>query len=614
MATTTSLLRSAASARKKIQAQQDAEVAYNWNNSYQTYDNYQEYAAYLEKRARSTSDPSAALTLQKTKESAYKGFIGNEIQRKTIAIAEGTGTSTEKYNTIVRYMQDAESSGLYGLSQNLGAQAGQLYISMVEEQKRAAESQQTLNEIHAKQNIKDQNAAAKSNFDMGTDLESGLARLNTIFKEGGQIEYNKAAKKFVEAKRTQIEELSGQKLPKDITTSLPQLISGTMGAIQTYYQLAANTAIDDPEKHSYYTDKLKEIDNGKTWQTPYGAQSIQSISKLQPGRYIEDVNVNGEKTLRQGALDGYNVDESGKILPISSGKLNKEMDKKLGAQQKKQLEAMGFGNVEYDSSTGSYKVSIDKGKQDWLKNTKIGLTDNAQFRLIPTDTGFQYFNNATNELFSIATDKKGLAGLYKIDTQKGIQHMGGQYGFDQGTNNLTNNVGNLLAAANKAKAKSQAGLPLLNKAGQPQNNQLFGGSNAAMNFAMAPFAAINNASARKSAPQMVRRGDGGFNFTDANGKAISAYTYAQQTGQQFRTVLQQAANQGDSFSAQALKFAGNDGAYNPAQVSLDVAKKWNSLTWGNNVNLQTPQAARNAGQGFTKPTGTYNPLKANWWL
>jgi len=614
MATTTSLLRSAASARKKIQAQQDAEVAYKWNNSYQTYDNYQEYAAYLEKRARSTSDPSAALTLQKTKESAYKGFIGNEIQRKTIAIAEGTGTSTEKYNTIVRYMHDAESSGLYGLSQNLGAQAGQLYISMKEEQKRAEAEQKSLGEIEANYRKKLQNAEADSYGDMGQALEGALTRLNKTFKESGQIAFNAEAKKFVESQRGLIEDLTKQKLPKDITTSLPQIIQGAIEGVQTYYAKAAVAAVDDTDKHKAYMDKVDAIVNGREFDTPFGKQSVQSIATLNPGMYVPSTDAYGNKKLSQGALDGYSVDESGRIAAIPSGKLNKEIDKKVGAQQKKQLEAMGFANVGYDSSTGTYKVSIDKGKQDWFKNTKLGLSDNENFNLIPTDTGFQYFNKATNELFSIAADKKGLGGLYKIDTQKGIQHIGGQYGFDQGTNNLTNNVGNLLAASNKARAKAQAGLPLLSRAGQPENKQLFGGSNAAMNFAMAPFAAINNASARKSAPQMVRRGDGGFNFTDANGKAISAYTYAQQTGQQFRTVLQQAANQGDSFSAQALKFAGNDGAYNPAQVSLDVAKKWNSLTWGNNVNLQTPQAARNAGQGFTKPTGTYNPLKANWWL
>lgn len=614
MANTTSLLRSAASARKKIQAQQDAEVAYNWNNSYQTYDNYQEYAAYLEKRARSTSDPSAALTLQKAKDSAYKGYVGNEIQRKTIAIAEGTGTSTEKYNTIVRYMQDAESSGLYGLSQNLGAQAGQLYISMVEEQKRAVAEQKSLGEIEANYRKKLQNAEADSYGDMGQALEGALTRLNKTFKESGQIAFNAEAKKFVESQRGLIEDLTKQKLPKDITTSLPQIIQGAIEGLQTYYAKAAVAAVDDTDKHKAYMDKVDAIVNGREFDTPFGKQSVQSIATLNPGMYVPSTDAYGNKKLSQGALDGYSVDESGRIAAIPSGKLNKEIDKKVGAQQKKQLEAMGFANVGYDSSTGTYKVSIDKGKQDWFQNTKLGLSDNENFNLIPTDTGFQYFNKATNELFSIAADKKGLGGLYKIDTQKGIQHIGGQYGFDQGTNNLTNNVGNLLAASNKARAKAQAGLPLLSRAGQPENKQLFGGSNAAMNFAMAPFAAINNASARKSAPQMVRRGDGGFNFTDANGKAISAYSYALQTGQQFRTVLQQAANQGDSFSAQALKFAGNDGAYNPAQVSLDVAKKWNSLTWGNNINLQTPQAARNAGQGFTKPTGTYNPLKANWWL
>jgi hypothetical protein len=79
----------------------------------------------------------------------------------------------------------------------------------------------------------------------------------------------------------------------------------------------------------------------------------------------------------------------------------------------------------------------------------------------------------------------------------------------------------------------------------------------------------------------VQRGDGGFNYTDANGNAISAAAYAAAKGVNFRDVLSAAAKAGDKGAATALGFVGNDYGYDPRKVnSQQLASLYNSLVWG----------------------------------
>lgn len=64
-----------------------------------------------------------------------------------------------------------------------------------------------------------------------------------------------------------------------------------------------------------------------------------------------------------------------------------------------------------------------------------------------------------------------------------------------------------------------------------------------------------------------QRKDGGFNFQDSGGKAISAARYSQLTGVPIRTLLQTMANAGDAGAKQALGLVGNDYGYNRSKVT-----------------------------------------------
>ena len=60
-------------------------------------------------------------------------------------------------------------------------------------------------------------------------------------------------------------------------------------------------------------------------------------------------------------------------------------------------------------------------------------------------------------------------------------------------------------------------------------------------------------------PQIAQRGDGGFSFTDAGGRAISAARYAEMTGTNFFDLLGRMAASGDKGASAYLKAGGNVG-------------------------------------------------------
>lgn len=79
----------------------------------------------------------------------------------------------------------------------------------------------------------------------------------------------------------------------------------------------------------------------------------------------------------------------------------------------------------------------------------------------------------------------------------------------------------------------------------------------------------------------IQRGDKGFNFTDNQGRAISAAQYSALKGIPFRNLLQTMANSGDSGAKAALGFVGNDYGYDPRKItSQGLANLYNALVGG----------------------------------
>lgn len=77
----------------------------------------------------------------------------------------------------------------------------------------------------------------------------------------------------------------------------------------------------------------------------------------------------------------------------------------------------------------------------------------------------------------------------------------------------------------------------------------------------------------------TQRNGGGFNFTDAGGKAVSAGVYAKNTGTPIGTLLQQMGQSGDKYAMQAYNQIKANQAYYNAHPEI-LKSEFGSLFWG----------------------------------
>lgn len=191
MPSTTSLLKSAASTRKKVQQQEDALVAFDWARSGQTYEDFVAYSKYLQNRQDGVTDPSQALTYAKNIVSARRSYVSNELQRQQMAIMEGRGTTQDKLNSVYNLYQQAVDNGDNNLAQNLASQYDSLTIKMQDEAESAQRAAGTL----AMNGVKTLDALVKkvTNGDELIELPDGnvikpISMLNAELQTGGTSE------------------------------------------------------------------------------------------------------------------------------------------------------------------------------------------------------------------------------------------------------------------------------------------------------------------------------------------------------------------------------------------------------------------------------------------
>lgn len=102
---------------------------------------------------------------------------------------------------------------------------------------------------------------------------------------------------------------------------------------------------------------------------------------------------------------------------------------------------------------------------------------------------------------------------------------------------------------------------------------------AASNAALASLYSGSNQKQATPAATATKRQDGGFNFVDPSGKAISAATYAKLTGQDIGTVLHNMASQGDKYAQQAYNEIQQNQSYYAAHPDV-LQREFSSLFWG----------------------------------
>lgn len=140
MPSISSLLRSAQATQKKIRAQDDAYAAFEWENSAQTAEDFQQYQTYLEGQQSKTQDSSDLLTYESKIRAARRSFISSELQREQMKIMEGTGSTQSKMDAVRNLFQLAIDNQDMNTAQNLMSQWDSLSIKLQNEQETAAKS------------------------------------------------------------------------------------------------------------------------------------------------------------------------------------------------------------------------------------------------------------------------------------------------------------------------------------------------------------------------------------------------------------------------------------------------------------------------------------------
>lgn len=119
-----------------------------------------------------------------------------------------------------------------------------------------------------------------------------------------------------------------------------------------------------------------------------------------------------------------------------------------------------------------------------------------------------------------------------------------------------------------------------------------------------------------SAPTMAQRAGGGFNFS-YNGQSINAADFAHSTGQDFRSILQQMANKGDSGAKAALNFVGNMDSngfvnYDATKINTpQLASLFKALT-GQNVSVYSaPKSTGSVSTGVYAANQKSSAAKGN---
>jgi hypothetical protein len=457
--------------------------------------------------------------------------------------------------------------------------------------------------------------------------------LQDAVKSGKQAEIKAAEKAQADAIRPLLK-AQGFTLPKDFGGNLAAAELGKNIALATYYKMSADnfaaggdTANADAASIKFNT-LMKDPNFLKSVSNALAPPSLTGTST--------SAGLNVSNTTH--AITGYtrqtvslNID--GQMMPVTvnvpqSNGLDTTPFSALGSAGKtaaaNKLKALGF-NVK--SASGSeLSVEVTDKVMSWAgKNTDLVKGQNVT--LIPTAQGFQFANGVAGNTYGISFNKNGKAGLFTANDKGGWNLIGGEYGFNpHAASGLAYGIGGAKGSIPGMNSLVAAGSSAFNAAGNfhVTRHDLSRGASfaahAAPGFLNAASAMAGNvpgvmgslishfvtpnipsvtAGARK--PMMTQRAGGGFNFTGANGQAISAATYARLTGQQFRNVLQTMANQGDAGAKQVLGYVGNDVGYDPTKIGQgNNAQMYNAMTWGAHAAapLSAPPTSATVPSGF----------------
>ena len=304
MAGVSALLRSAQATQKKVRTQEDQLVAFEWENSAQTYEDFVSYSKYLDDRAQKAGDVSDQLTYQNKIRSARRSYTSNELQRQQIQIMEGAATTQDKMDLVRSLHSQAVENGDYNLAQNLYSQYDALSIKLQNEQEAAMKQYEST--LKSGQASADKAIAKlKNDLEKGVDdvtLPNGhtvtpLAAIAQNFQQTGDtVGTMKAAQETLEAIKgviideyqsatsqdqiDKLEEKYGAGLA-DIEKTITYNANGTKLTAQDVTNVIANDQLNNP------VYGIKAVRNEATGQNEFKLQK-NNIDSLDYARQIDE--------------------------------------------------------------------------------------------------------------------------------------------------------------------------------------------------------------------------------------------------------------------------------------------------------------------------------------
>jgi len=450
--TPSSLIKSANSIALTEQAIQDKAQAEIWDNSGYTDEAYDTYSTYLNNRINSlnaTNTPAnvlKAMDLTDTLRAATHSNISASIQQENIQILAGNATKEDKYNLISNQFVRAINNGDMTLASQLESQAYSLKQSILYDAQSAASAASA-----------SATAKASSEEDVATNLTDSLKQLNQDIKTGGAKALNSTVAAWVKANQATLE-ANGVKLPSGAQPNYWSLVEAVGGAIYNAHMIAsAAVSTTNPAASQKYYDAGVALQKGiSKLPTLAGNKTIQGIQQAMadPYQYVYDTST-GE--LHQTTQTGYKLitqrDSNGNPVgkaPVATFSGSLLQTTFLSPAQVVEMNSLGLkfkgSNTTSTNSVGTgVQVQATQNTPQWLRNI---LGDNGVTEMYTQNNGntLQFLGDSTETtggkaIFSVATDSKGLKGVFETLPDGSQKPLGGNYGFNQKLNTVTNPKG-----------------------------------------------------------------------------------------------------------------------------------------------------------------------------
>lgn len=487
-ASVSSLIKSASSLETELAAFQDDEAKITYENSAKTAADLQQYTSYLNGRigtlqsTGSVTDATKALNMGQDIISATHENISADIQRENINLmSQGMGGSAagyqQKMGVVANEYSRALGIGDDALAQSLMSQYYSLSQSYQNAVQTASDAASTLS-----------SAGTSSKVSYEGDVVSNLKDFLTSFtgtaKNLSENELNSTTAAYAKTAAPTLKALG-----VNLGSSQPNywdLVSGVAGAIYNAQVLKAQAeSVTNPLLAQ--TDALEAQDyitGASKFSTLAGDLTVQEIQQAQqdPQMFAYDSSSGTfKKTVQSGwqYMTMTNADgTSGKeLVPQYSGYTSTKQANQitfLSPTQTIQMTKLGLdftenvsGKSVANTSTGrsgttgnGVEVQLSSNSPQWLKNV---LGQGGVSNIYLGQDGFLQFKGAASSgqgdsVYTIATDTKGLHGLYEQLPDGSMHLAGGDYGFDADATNLLINQAQQqqhVVAVQQAQAQAQ---------------------------------------------------------------------------------------------------------------------------------------------------------------